>query len=46
MDDPEPVNKCSGCEHFPFADKVGNKPVRGIKYIMDGFMEQCVERYL
>ena len=40
-----PVSTCLGREHATFSDHVDAKPVRGIQYRMQPFMESCVEAY-
>ena len=45
-DDPQPVNKCLGCEHIVRHVNVGGASVQEIEYNMRPFLEQCVESYL
>jgi hypothetical protein len=40
-----PVSTHLGCEHAMFTGRVDKKPVRGMQYQMQPFMESCVEAY-
>jgi hypothetical protein len=40
-----PVSTYLGCEHATLEGAVDNKPVRGIHYNMQPFMESCVDAY-
>ena len=45
IDDPVPVDRCLGCRHKQLKGEVNGKPVNVMQYVVEDFMEQCVQAY-
>ena len=45
IDDPVPVDRCLGCHHKQLKGEVNGKPVNVMQYVVEDFMEQCVQAY-